>query len=263
MAFGGFAGHWYSDMRQRGFVERLAAEGIHCHIFVPNSRDTRDDFKQLIQWLKRLPKPVGIMACNDIRGRHIVEQCRQLSLRVPEDVTVLGVDNDEWQSEMVHMPLSSVDPDHQTIGYEGARMLSKLLRGEPVKNDNLLVPPLGVVVRKSTDVIAAEDSLVARAMTFIRNASERPLTVENILDEIRVSRRLLETRLKRSMGLTPQQAIWQAHVERAKALLLGGNLLMHEVARRSGFDSPERLSVVFRRETGMSPTDYRRRFLGT
>jgi LacI family transcriptional regulator len=263
LAFCGFAGHWYSDMRRKGFEDRLAGEGIHRRFFIPDSLDIRDDFDQLVQWLKELPKPVGIMACNDIRGRHIVEQCRQLSFRVPEDVAVLGVDNDEWQSEMVRMPLSSVDPDHQAIGFEGARMLSQLLRGETVESKHRLVPPLGVVVRKSTDVIAAEDPLVARAMAYIRNASERPLTVENILGEIRVSRRLLETRLKRSMGLTPQQAIWQVHVERAKVLLLGESLLMHEVARRSGFNSPERLSVVFRRETGMSPTEYRRRFRGT
>jgi LacI family transcriptional regulator len=262
LAFVGIGTHAYSRRRERGFVARLADAGIEpiLHRAPPGGTEATD-LAEVKAWVASLPPSTAVMGANDIRGRHVVTSCHELGRDVPDDIAVLGVDNDEWQAMLARLPLSSIDPDPVTIGYRAAAMLADLMTGRPRGAwTNELVPPKGVITRRSTDVIASEDPLVARAVAFVRERSLKPLTVDDLLDHVDVSRRSLEMRFRRFLGYSPQQAIWRAHVERAQSLLIETDLPMKDVAQRSGFTSQERFSVVFRRETGSTPTEFRIKF---
>jgi LacI family transcriptional regulator len=258
LAFAGIVGHWYSERRQEGFVRSAAAQPSRsCHVFSPSPSPAGNDQKQLLEWLLGLPKPVGVMAANDQRGRHVIEACHRCGLVVPQDVAVLGVDNDEWQAALAQLPMSSVEPNAWQIGQEAAAMLDRLLSGQAVGSEPVWVQPRGVISRRSSDTVASGDPIVSQAAEFVWQHSGRALCVEDVVDFVGVSRRNLEMRFRRYMGCSPYVFIREAHVERAKRLLLHTELSMKEIAARSGFRNPERLSVVFREVAGMPPTRYR------
>jgi LacI family transcriptional regulator len=267
-----FVGHHYREFsvgREAGFRRILARHGHvpHCHfeplaaIFNPMGyRWALDPFVQ--RWVQELPKPVGIFASNDIWGVQLTEVCRQTGLRVPDDVAIVGVDNDDLLCELARPSLSSVDLPTERIGYEAAALLDRLLRrGKPLPHTRLL-PPIGVVARQSSDVLAVEDPEVAAAVRFIRERSHAPTGVKDVLRAVSISRRSLERRFQAALDRTVWEEIRRSHLERAKALLAGTALPMAAVAEQSGFSDPRQLSVVFRQETGLTPTAYRGRFRG-
>ena len=258
LAFAGFPEHWYSDRRHAAFEHTVQAAGRHCHSFLRQS--SKSDPTSLRAWLGSLPHPVGLLAANDIRGRHVVEACLATGLRVPEDVAVVGVDNDEWQAAMANLPLTSIDPDGRRTGYEAAAMLDSLLAGRTPAASQVWVPPAGVVTRRSTDIFVAQDPAVSKAVAYIQEHLAGALTVEDVCEHVALSRRNLELRFRRGLGCTPYAFIRQARVKWAQRLLLDTDLGLKEIAHRCGFGPPERLSVVFKEVSGETPGAYRKRF---
>lgn len=249
----------YAQQIQEGFVDLIEQQaGRQCHIF---DRDaTAGEQRHPIDgWLEQLPKPVAVMAANDRMGRRVIERATSLGLRVPEDVAVLGTGNDPWLTRLASPAMSSVEQNLREVGFQAARMLDGLLNGE-VHEQARWIPPLGVAMRESTDTIMTDDPVVGRALQYIRDHCHEGIGVEDVLDEVAVSRRTLELHLKRVVGRTPQQVIYHGQVDQARKMLVTTDAPMYQIASACGFDRPQRFNFVFKRETGMTPLEYRRRF---
>jgi LacI family transcriptional regulator len=211
----------------------------------------------LKQWLAGLPKPVGIMACNDSRGRHLLEACRQLGLRVPDDVAVIGVDNDDLMCELAIPPLSSVAQDAEGVGYQAAGLLDQLMRGRRRRPTHLVVPPTCLVERESTDLVATDDPLVSGALRFIREHATEGIGVADVVRHLDVSRSTVEKRLKRHLGRTAHDEIQRVRLEAARRLLATTDLPLHVVAQRAGYSTVQYMCAVFKRELGHPPGQLR------
>jgi LacI family transcriptional regulator len=261
-AFAGHRGVGYTEDRLAGFREVVEAAGHTVAVADHRAQadSTADQRAMISPWLAGLPRPLGMYAVNDQAGMGVLETCRTIGLHVPEDVAVIGTDNDELIVSLSTPPLTSIDTDARRIGYEAARLLDAILNGEPPLTDRILVPPRGLVPRASTDVIAVEDADVATALRFIRQHADRPIGVPDVLDRVPLSRRPLEKRFRALLGRSILDEIHRVHVDRAKTLLLSTDLTLPQVARRSGMPSLTRFNVVFRELAGTPPGEYRNKF---
>ncbi len=211
-------------------------------------------------WIDSLPKPVAIFAANDLWGFELVQAARQRQFHVPDDVAVLGVDNDESICDISYPALSSIRLGAEQIGHRAVAFMGRLLRGEKIKEPIEPVPPRGIVTRQSTDVLAVDDSDVGALLGLIRRHAADGMTVKQAMTSIAVNRRTLERRFISVVGHTPLDEIRRVRIERAKTLLQT-NIPIYEVAKRSGFHTPEYLATAFSRATGLAPTAYRRKFV--
>jgi LacI family transcriptional regulator len=241
--------------RGTAFARAVEEAGAQCSAAPRNWRPSRG---QADAWLASLTPPVGIFAFNDQRAAEVIQACRDTGLAVPEQVAVLGVDDEELLALMVRPPLSTVRPAAERVGFEAARFLADLLEGRSVPM-HTAIAPINVVTRQSTDVQAIEDADVAAAVQFIREHAAEPVTVEDVLERVPVGRRTLEQRFRKALGRSPSGEIRRVHLDRARQLLSETELSVPEVARRSGFGNPWRFGAMFRRHVGCTPTDYRRR----
>jgi len=216
----------------------------------------------IMAWLSRLRKPCGIFALCDGWARIVARYAHAAGLRIPEDVALVGVDNDDFECELTVPPLSSVAVPWQSFGESAARLVQLGLRGTPIAGTRVLVQPLEVVVRRSSDAFAIEDALVSAGVAWIHEHVEGRLTVPMIADAIRVSRQRLERHFRRHLGRTIVEEIRRARVERARRLLSTTEFALPEIARRTGFTNAALLSVAFRREVGVPPGAYRRHARG-
>lgn len=262
-AFVGIAGRVWSTRREQGFCRRIAEAGFESLVYRPpaRKRDRTWDREQavLAGWLAALPKPVGLMACNDDRGREVLEACRAADLKVPEQVAVVGVDDDELLCELADPPLSSVSLNAERGGYHAASLLDRMMRGKSRKPQRLVVEPLDVIARRSTDMMALDDPEVADAMRFIHHNATRPIRIEDIVEHLNISRRALEIRFQRALGRTIHSEIQMARLQRAQRLLMETDLPMPKVADVAGYGSASYLIQVFRQKFGMTPAKYRQR----
>jgi LacI family transcriptional regulator len=254
--------HPAMDLRAEAFARCLAEWDMPCarlHL----GRERRGDFweqrcAEIVAWLRRLPRPAGIMACNDDMALLVLDACRRARILVPDEVAVIGVGNDECLCDLAMPPLSSVDLDPQRIGYEAAEMLDALMTGRRTAEPEGRVPPRGVVARASTDVLAIADQGVARAVRLIRQRACGPLKVADVLREARMSRAALEPRLKSTLGRTIHQEIDRVRIARVKELLLTTSAPLKQIAQQAGYRYPEYMMRVFRRTTGQTPGDFRK-----
>jgi LacI family transcriptional regulator len=250
----GFCGHpraAWSRQRRDAFVSACRAQGSSCSV-----TSAADEVSS--EWLRSLPRSCGVLAANDRYAWHAIDACRELGIRVPEDLAILGVDNDALLTEMVRPTLSSVILPSERIGYEAARLLDQMLRGKRIAPKLMKLPPEGVATRHSTDVLSIEDADVAEATRFIRENAAVPIAVQDILNRVSMSRRNLERRFKRALGRSLLDEIRRVHLDRAAKLLRETDLDMPEVARQSGFASAIRFSTVFKEMMGTAPSLYRR-----
>jgi LacI family transcriptional regulator len=264
--FGYFGSSWtgFSKDREAAFAERLARSGFHvdsCYAEYLPRPPIADSWKgvdvRARAWLKALPKPVAILSSNDVPARELAEMCRELDLHIPEQVALLGVDNDDLECHLCTPLLSSIDLGSERVGYEAAKMLHRLIERRPLKQRTITIPPLRVVTRQSTDTLAIQDSDVAAALAFIRNSAHEEINVDSILREIPLSRRALERKFRDQLGRTVLEEIRRARLDLAKSLLCETNLAMPAIAARCGFSGARRLAVVFRQIVGTTPTEYR------
>jgi LacI family transcriptional regulator len=254
--------HLGHDARADAFAAAVAHAGGRCHTYAAVSVPGRDSWaneqRHLSRWLRTLPKPVGIMACNDEKGVEVLTACRQAGVRIPDEVAVLGVDNDQALCDLSLPPMTSIDVNAEQIGYESAALLERMMTRDAVPPETV-VPPRGVVARPSTNTLFSGDAEVDRAVAFIREHAARRLLVSDITNHVSVSRAVLEPRFKRGVGRTIHQEIQRVRLNRAKALLVGSALPIKQVAAAAGFASVPYLTRVFRRATGETPAGYRRR----
>jgi len=250
----------WSNWREEAFVGAVQRAGRECTIYRPGGDFTQNDEGQvddLAAWIKGLPKPVGVMACYDLRGQQILDACRRLSVAVPDEVAVVGVDNDDLLCELAHPPLTSVIPNTHRTGYEAAVLLDQMLQGRQPVQEMQLIPPAGIATRQSTDVLAIDDGHIARAVHFIRQSACEGIKVSEVLRAVPQSRTLLERGFKKYLGRTPHQEILRVRLVRVKELLVETELSLEQIADRTGFAHVEYLSVAFRREIGLPPSTFR------
>lgn len=249
----------WSNWRQEHFERAVRAEGgsFFAYTLAGAAAGGGDEPEAIAHWLRKLPKPVAVMACYDLRGLQLLDACRRLAIPVPDEVAVIAVDNDALLCELAHPPLSSVIPNTRRTGYEAAALLDALMAGGQARGETHLIPPLGVATRQSTDVLAIEDPHVSRAVRFIREHACDGINVQDVLRAVPQARRLLEARFRKLLGRTPHAEILRVQLQRVKQLLTETDLTIEVIAERTGFAHSEYLSVVFRREVGLPPGRYR------
>lgn len=250
-----FCGHpsvAWSCVREESFTQAAQNAGYECAV-------SRKPDAVPLDWVRTLPPRVAVLAANDRYAWHCINACRELGIRVPEDLAVLGVDNDVLISEMVAPSLSSVKPAAFSVGIEAGRMLQHLVQSGQHDFQVVRVPPEGIVTRLSTEVSMIDDPAVVSAVRFIRLNAQRPIGVGDVLEEVMLSRRNLERRFKSALGRTLLDEIRRVRIERACDLLRETRFDMPTIAESCGFLSHVRFSTVFGQMMGMSPTQYRRR----
>ena len=242
---------WFSQQRAAAFEAAAAAAGVPCEI-------ERPGVSGLAGFLGGLATPVAVMASDDQRASHVLECLGRLELAVPEEVAVIGVNN-EWHCHLATPTLSSVDPSAEQVGFEAARLLDRLLQGEAPPAEPVLVAPRGVVERASTQVLAIDDPEVRRAVEFIRDNACRGIGTEQVLDQTNVSRPTLTKRFRAALGCTVREEIRRVQFARARQLLIDTDLKVPEVADRCGFSSFTRFTDQFSKRFGEPPTTFRHR----
>lgn len=263
-AFFGEAQFLWAKQRGVEFRRVLAAAGRSCAVFAegagPGKRPGSDaEIRAMADWLETLPRPLGVFACYDGRAQQVLEACLSRGWEVPDEIAVLGVDNDEVVCDLSTPPLSSVQPNARRTGYEAAAMLARMMRGEKLGSPTRTVEPVAVVERQSTDTIAVADARVAAAVRFIRAHVGEGIDVSDVLAAVPMSRTLLERKFNAALGHSPHREIMQQRIVRAKQLLVESEVSIAIVAEQAGFGDASYLSVAFRRETGESPYAFRSR----
>lgn len=248
----------------RAFVESLAASGHSCDVYQPSRgaglrADWKTRQKDLTRWLNRLPKPVAILTWTVPEGQEVIDACRSTGLLVPEQVAVLAGDDDELTCEVCYPPLSGVAIAAEQIGREAAALLDGMMQGHRAPRKPIVIPPLRIVTRQSTDTLAVSDPDLVAAVRFIRDHASEPIRVADVLRAVPISRSQLERQFTGILGRTPADEIRRVHLQRAMQLLADTNLSIPKVAAASGYASPEYLAHAFKAETGLSPLKYRNR----
>ena len=262
-AYLGYSDQSVSREREIGFTETLAARGHKplCHHTPERKART---FEALHRgdaaFIASLPKPCALFCCWDEVGFRAVQSALEQGIAVPEDLAVLGVDNDPVFSSTSRIPLSSIDPDIIRMGFLTASWLAEMMEGTRLQKIKLerLVPPKGLIVRQSTALDAIEDPLVRRFLEMLRQQRPGLLSIENLARDCHVSRRLLEQRVKAATGKTPRQLLSQTLVDAIQRFLSQTDYTLAHIADLLGFEHAERLSHLFRRQTGMTPGEYRK-----
>ena len=263
-AFYGFNDIVWSRERAEGFEERVKAEGHEVHYFEHRKSRSTDLWyyksNSLSQWLKSLPKPIAIMACDDNQGLHITEACRQIKIRIPEEVAVLGVDNDEMLCELSDPPLSSIALDIIKGGYDSAKLLKKMILGTSGPYD-IIVKPTQVITRQSTDIYATNDVHIASTLRYIHKNIEKSLQVDEIVKQVPLSRRSLEKRFLQITGLPVYKYIFNLRMEKFTQKLLETEQTIFEIAVDMGLNDSKNIARQFKQVKGCNPIEYRKRYL--
>jgi LacI family transcriptional regulator len=265
-SFGFFGNKWalFSRLRELGFRQRLQEAGFdavpHYADYLP-MRPTSSSWVQtdaeMSDWLQALPKPVAVFCCHDVPACDLIEACANLELRVPEDVAILGVDNDRFECEMAHPTLSSIALPTREIGRTAAALLDQAMRAEAVSTKPQLISPTHVVARRSTDMHAVTDACVQRALTFLKARSGEDIGVNDVAEAAGLSRRQLERRFRDALGRTVLNEIHRLRVERALKLLAESNMKIDTIAYRVGFSGSRQMADVFRKLLGKAPSQFR------
>jgi LacI family transcriptional regulator len=213
---------------------------------------------RLSDWITALTPPTGIFVCNDIRGQQVMNICRALEILIPDDVAVIGVDDDHAICSLSEPPLSSVKPDAEQVGYRAAEILNSMMSGHPAPSSVQYIAPTKVVQRLSTQVAALNDRDVALACRYIREHACDGIDVSDVSKASALSRRQLERRFQQSLGRTPHEEITLAQINRVKQLLRETRMTLEQIAAFTGYSHKERLSTVFKRLMSQTPGAYRR-----
>jgi LacI family transcriptional regulator len=243
---------WWESERRESFLRTARREGADVAVADVHAP------APLRRWVRSLPRPCGVFAANDLRGRRVLEAAREAGARVPEDLAVLGVDDDPVICELSMPPLSSIALDTRRIGFEGAALLERLMDGGRPPSRLRLLPPLGVTARRSTDLLAVEDPGIARALRAIREGLHRPLGVRDLAAAAGMARRTFEARFRESVGRSPYQELLRMRCDRVADLLTGTDWPLKRISAATGFTYVEQMHAAFRVRFGMPPGRYRR-----
>jgi LacI family transcriptional regulator len=267
-AFCGYQFASYSELRRDFFRDLVAQAGCPLSIYESEGNASVSltrieqlgmvDVEPMSNWLQSLEPPTGLFVCNDIRGQQVLNACRTLEIAVPDDVGVIGVDDDEAICLLCDPPLSSVRPDADKVGFRAAELLHELMSGRPVTETTELIQPTSVSQRLSTQVVAVEDRELARVCRFIRQHACEGINVKDVAEFTSLSRRQLERRFREELQRTPHEEITAIQVAKVKQLLCESDMTLEQITPIAGYSHKERLSAVFKRETGQAPGAFRR-----
>lgn len=269
-AYIGYPGVDFSEKRFSGYESYLKARGKEVELYVPpHASSTSTDVLgweargelervSIADWLQSLPRPLAVFACNDVRGRQIIDACNDSDLAVPEEVAVIGVDDDEVICELSTPPLSSVQPDTIRLGYEGAALLDAMMGGEPAPEDTIFIPPKGIARRLSSEAAAVDDREVALVIQIIRDHACEGLNVQEIVERVNVSRSTLERRFHAAFGRSPALEIERVRMSRAKLLLIETRYKLSKIAVLTGYGTASQFATAFKRHTGFTPGQFRK-----
>lgn len=264
-AFFGNNGMCWSDARRDAFTQYLeeAGFGDHLHIYsrqrISNPWFYRQDL--LRDWLLSLPKPIGVFCCDDNQAVILAEACNALGLRIPQEVAIVGVDNDEILCNMSNPPITSIDVDIERGGYEVAAMTVQMMHDPSFKGQDIVLQPLHIVTRESSNMITTKDVQVHKALTFIHSNLDHKINVADVLEHVPMSRRLLEQRFLKATGSTIYQYISTERIEFFARQLLETDEPIGNLAARMDEPDLKTLSRLFKKLKGCTPTEYRRQNL--
>ncbi|MFM8378861.1 MAG: substrate-binding domain-containing protein, partial [Planctomycetia bacterium] len=252
----------YFEERRDNFRASLAARGHECHEHhAPTQGERPSNWErhqaEVARWVQSLPKPIGIFACTDQLAFWLLDACRRAGVAVPEEVAVVGAENDETLCTMARPQLSSVAFDGERVGYEAAGLLDRLMAGEAPPAEQMLVPPKGIVVRQSSDIMAIEDPQVAAAVRYIREHACHGINVNDVVKHVGLSRTLIERRMRQAIGRTPGEEIVKVRFGRVRQLLAETDLALAAIADRCGFEHPQYMAESFKKHFGITPGAFR------
>lgn len=276
-AFCGYRDIPFSARRADAFKRYLAGKGYALRIFAAEPKEARaagqrrgpSDIqaverrglgreRAIAAWLRKQPGPLALFACNDVCGQQVLNACREHGIKVPDEVAVMGVDNDDVLCNLCEPPLSSIEPDTERLGMEAAALLDSLMRGKRTEGCLVQIPPLRIVERASTDVVAIEDEITVRAIRFIRDRVGQGISVKDVLAEVRRSRTDLEQRFRRWLKTSVRVEIIRRRIDLACALLRQTDFGLEEIARQAGCSTTAHLCRLFHDRLGQTPSEYRR-----
>ena len=264
-AFYGFKHIVWSRERAEGFDERVSRAGYTVHYFEHEEYSSSDLWyykpSSLSKWLSSLPKPIAILTCDDRMGQHITEACRHTGIRIPEEVAVLGVDNDEALCELSDPPLSSIQQDAEKGGYDAAKLLDHLIRKDIDTFYDIVVEPIQVITRQSTDIYATHDEYIASSLKFIHQNIDKNLQVDEVVRQVPLSRRSLEMRFQQVVGYPIYKYIQNLRMEKFSKKLLETDLTIFEIALDLGLNDTKNIARQFKQVKGCTPLEYRHRYL--
>lgn len=243
--------HYWSGGRKQAFVDRIEQEGYRVDTF-----DLLDSNGSLSQWILNIPLPTGMLVCTDDCSVECYSAIREAGLKIPEDIALVGVGNDELLCDFSNPPMSSVKLSLEEAGFQAMRSLHSTIEGGELGAD-IVVKAFDVVERHSSNFIRVEDELVSLALQFIYNNRSHPITVEDVVRAVPTSRRVLYRRFKQSLGRTIAKEIRIVRINHAARMLIDTNLTIGEICEELGFDAPQNFSRSFLREKGLTPFKYR------
>lgn len=263
-AFLGYCRVFWSRQRCEGFSRRVKQAGHSVHVYETEGRVRPLPWKKeqqlVIDWLRALPKPVGLMACIDERSQQVAEACKAAGLSVPDQVAIIGADNDEMICTLSGIPLSSVAIAAEKGGYAAAEELDRLMSGRRGVRTLVRIEPTHVVTRTSTDIVAVEDACLSRATRFIIDNCRRTIYVAEVAKAAGLSRRVLEKRFRTALNRSVNDYIRQCRVNLIIKLLTGSSMTVSDIALHMGFPDAAHIARYFRGQVDMSPAQYRRMY---
>lgn len=251
----GVDGSVVSAQRQSSFISNLKDSAVQ--VFSESISEGESNLQSLTRWLKKLPKPAGLLVFDDKLGERVLTACRWAKLPVPGKVAVLGVGDDELMCEVSYPTLSSVNFPTPRLGYEAAEMLAQVIKGKKIKNPHRKIQPTGVATRGSTDMVATDDDLVKSAFHLIRSEASHFVGVEQIAQNLGVSRRTLDRRFEAALGRSAYEDLAQVRMQMARTMLTDNSKSIGEIARRCGYGSSASFSRAFHQNSGHWPSEYR------
>ena len=261
LAFCGFDNYDWSKERGSCFSKFNDEAGYETHTYLHSPKMKVDDWEneqhRVSEWIKTLPKPVGVFACNDDRGQHILEVCKMLNLKVPEDVAVIGVDNDPMICDIGDPPLTSIVLNVEAAGFEAAKLLDQLINKRKIRGEQIMVTPSHIVQRQSSDILAVDDAEVALAISYIRNNAKNKILVNDVVKKTNVSRRTLEKRFKKTIHRSIHKEIQQVRVEWISKLLIETDMPISQITSLFEFTDVEHISRYFKKEIGIALREFR------
>ena len=261
-AFYGFNNIVWSRERGEGFEDSVKKIGEKVHFFNPKKISSREIWhykpSALSKWLSNLPKPIAIMACDDERAQNITDACRINKIKIPEEVAVLGVDNDELTCNLSDPPLSSIGLGVEQGGYEAAKLMQLLIENKDQKAYDIIVKSTSIFTRQSTDICATTDKQIAMALNFIHQNIENNINVIDVLKKVSISRRALEKRFLEVTGSAVYKYICHLRIEKFSDKLFESEKSINEIAIEAGFNDNKNLSRLFKQINGCTPLQYRK-----
>ncbi len=265
-AFCGYSNMPWSKEREKGFAEALKLVGHEPELFLndhPKLAEAEWDkanVEEIQKWIDAIPKPLAVFSANDMRGLQVIEACSLKGIQVPEEVSILGVNNDTIRCELSNPQLSSIALNSEYYGQTAAKMIDEMMDGNLPEEIELLIEPSEVITRRSTDALCIEDPFVAAALHLIKNKACEGITVDWVVKQVHISRSGLERRFRKYLGKTPQVEIRDVQIHKIKQLLLETDYTLAHIASLTGFEHPEYMSVVFKKNTKLTLNQYRQKF---